>query len=183
LNADSVNDTKIKLRNNQPLRALDAAGTGVVELIKAGRNEANDTDVTVLPDETRLDTDAEPTEDTHIPNKKYVDNQIDVTVGSGVMAPLDFAADANKASVTLPNGLIIKRGTGGVSATNTITFADTSAAFPTACLTVSLTLVKTGATSSGGYPPLLASKSDTNFVYALNNAAAATSVDWIAIGY
>ncbi len=74
--ADSVDETMILLSNTGHLRAVDKAGTGEVELLVAGRNEADDTDVAVLPDLVRLDTNAAPTEDTQIPNKKYVDDQI-----------------------------------------------------------------------------------------------------------
>jgi hypothetical protein len=63
--------------NDIYLTVPDAAGTGTIELIKGGRNEADDADVAVLPDETRLATDAAPTEDTQVVNKKYVDDHVD----------------------------------------------------------------------------------------------------------
>lgn len=77
---DSIDDGMILLANAAPLMAADAAGTGEVELIAAGRNEADDADVCVLPDETRLDSDAAPTEDSQVANKKYVDDQIDASL-------------------------------------------------------------------------------------------------------
>ena len=64
------------LANATYFTAIDEAGTGTVDLIKAGKNEADDTDVAILPDETRLASSAAPTEDTQVPNKKYVDDQI-----------------------------------------------------------------------------------------------------------
>jgi len=65
-----------KLDNDTYLKARNAAGNGDVDLIKAGRNEADDADVAVLPDAARLATNAAPTEATQIANKKYVDDQI-----------------------------------------------------------------------------------------------------------
>jgi hypothetical protein len=67
------------LANDTYLKAKDPAGTGTVDLIKAGRNEADDADVAVLPDAARLATNAAPTEATQIANKKYVDDAIDAT--------------------------------------------------------------------------------------------------------
>lgn len=62
------------LTNDTYWTAIDEAGTGTVNLIKASRNEADDTDVALLPDETRLASSAAPTEDTQVVNKKYVDD-------------------------------------------------------------------------------------------------------------
>ena len=64
----------VRLSNDTYLTAVDAAGTGTVNLIKAGRNEADDTDVAILPDLVRAATNAAPTEDTQLVNKKYVDD-------------------------------------------------------------------------------------------------------------
>jgi hypothetical protein len=43
-------------------------------LIKGGHNEANDAEVSILPDKARMATNAAPTESTQIANKEYVDN-------------------------------------------------------------------------------------------------------------
>ena len=64
------------LTNDTYFTGIDEAGTGTVNLIKAGRNEADDTDVAVLPDLVRTATNAAPLEDTAIPNMKYVDDQL-----------------------------------------------------------------------------------------------------------
>lgn len=61
------------LANATYLTATDEAGTGSVDLIKAGRNVADDTDVAIVPDLTRTASDAAPVEDTDLANKKYVD--------------------------------------------------------------------------------------------------------------
>jgi hypothetical protein len=71
-----VNDnTIINIANDTYITAYNAAEDGQVNLIKAGRNVADDADVVILPDSTRLATDAAPVEDTDIVNKKYVDDQ------------------------------------------------------------------------------------------------------------
>ena len=64
------------LTNDTYFTAIDNAGTGTTNLIKAGQNEAADTDVAILPDKTRLATSAAPLEDTALANKKYVDDTI-----------------------------------------------------------------------------------------------------------
>lgn len=64
------------LANDTWFTAIDDAGTGTVGLIKAGRDEADEHDVAVLPDLTRLATDADPVEDTQIVHKKYVDDLV-----------------------------------------------------------------------------------------------------------
>jgi len=60
-----------KLANNTYFTAVDAAGTGTVDLIKA-----NDSDVAVLPDGSQLATSDPPTEDAGIVNKKYFDDRV-----------------------------------------------------------------------------------------------------------
>jgi len=80
------------LTNDTYFTAIDEAGTGTVDLIKAGKNEADDTDVAILPDESRLATDAAPTEDTQLPNKKYVDDQVATgALGTPVLVDSDSA--------------------------------------------------------------------------------------------
>ncbi len=70
---------KLMLADNDVyLTVLDAAGTGTIDLIKGGRNEADDTDVVVISDEARTATNAAPTEDTQLANKKYVDEAYQV---------------------------------------------------------------------------------------------------------
>jgi hypothetical protein len=64
------------LANATYLKAKDPAGTGTVDLIKAGRNEADNANVPILPDGARLATNAAPAEDTGIANKKYVADSI-----------------------------------------------------------------------------------------------------------
>lgn len=63
------------LSNDTYFTAVDAAGTGTVNLIKA-----NSSDVPVIPDGTQLASSAAPDDDQDIANKKYVD---DVAAGTG----------------------------------------------------------------------------------------------------
>jgi len=74
--ADGIDQTHIELANDAYLVGANEAGDGDVSLIKAGRNEADDDDVALLPDAARLASNAAPTEDTQLTNKKYVDDQL-----------------------------------------------------------------------------------------------------------
>lgn len=120
--ADSIGADLIQLANNTYLKALNAAGSGEISLIKADTN-----DVPVLPDGAQMATSAAPTQSKEITNKKYVDDQI--AANAQVWSPSSYAGEE---SITLPIGLIIKQGNTsvGTGTTETITFA---VAFPHAC--------------------------------------------------
>jgi len=66
-----VNLDAARVSNNTYIKAIDAAGTSTVDLIKA-----DGSDVTVIPDGTQTATDAAPDEDKDVANKKYVDDAI-----------------------------------------------------------------------------------------------------------
>lgn len=75
-------DLLATLANDTYFTAIDNAGTGTVDLIKA-----NTSDVAVLPDGTETATSGAPTADADIANKKYVDDgdtalQAGITWGS-----------------------------------------------------------------------------------------------------
>jgi hypothetical protein len=74
--ADGVNDTHIRLQNNAYLTARNAANDGDVDVIKV-----NSSDVPVIPDGTETATNAAPTSDNDVANKKYVDDQITANPG------------------------------------------------------------------------------------------------------
>lgn len=76
------------LTNDTYWTAINEAADGTVNLIKAGKNEADDTEVAILPDKTRLASNATPLEDTAIPNKKFVTDQI-ATRAVGELTALD----------------------------------------------------------------------------------------------
>jgi hypothetical protein len=78
--------------NNSYIAAKDAAGTGTVDLIKAGAS-----DVPVLPDGAEMASDAAPTTDVQIPNKKYVDDEI---AAIPAVTPVAFGAWASKSNNT-----------------------------------------------------------------------------------
>lgn len=84
------------LANNTYFTAVDAAGTGTVSLIKA-----NSSDSAVLPDAVETATNAAPTTDVMVANKKYVDDRLiasgttiyNTTIGgSGIWEDLDASA-------------------------------------------------------------------------------------------
>jgi len=66
---------KFFIANDTYLVARNEDNDGTVDLIKAGKNEADDTEVAILPDKVRTATNAAPLEDTAIANKKYVDDE------------------------------------------------------------------------------------------------------------
>jgi hypothetical protein len=92
-----------KLTNDTYFTAIDNAGTGTTDLIKAGQNVAADTDVAILPDLTRMVTDAAPIEDTDISNKKYVDDAIAVIEASIAYSALT-TLDSVGGTLTLNTG-------------------------------------------------------------------------------
>ena len=73
--ANSIDEDDIQLANNAYLTALNLAGDGTVNLIKAGTN-----DLSTLPDGSEMATNAAPTEDEGIVNKKYVDDQVSAAI-------------------------------------------------------------------------------------------------------
>jgi hypothetical protein len=87
------------LPNDTYLTAVDNAGTGTTDLIKAGQNEALDTDVAILPDLTRMVTSAAPLEDTAIANKKYVDDLF-ATLAFGDMVSVNSVGGALASGTT-----------------------------------------------------------------------------------
>lgn len=121
--ADAVDEDDIQLANDAYLTAKDAAGTGTVDLIKAGAN-----DLATLPDSAEMASNAAPVEAEAIVNKKYVDDSIAAEVFSP--DPMTGADDSN-GTITFPNGFIMKWGK--VSRTGTDTTVTFAAAFPTAC--------------------------------------------------
>lgn len=114
------------LANDTYFSAVDNAGTGTVDLIKA-----NTSDVAVLPNDSQTATSAAPTTDASLANKKYVDDNI----GSTNWSPTLMTGSTNSiGTVTCPNGLIMKWGKHVIAAASgTTTFAT---AFPNACFQV-----------------------------------------------
>ena len=75
----------VLLSNNVYLKAENAAGSGTVNLIKA-----NASDKPVLPDGAELATNAAPTTDVQIANKKYVDDSA-FSPTAGMIIKTDYA--------------------------------------------------------------------------------------------
>ena len=73
----SSDDLLGTLTNETYFTAVNAAGDGTVDLIKA-----NSSDVAVLPDGSEMASTTAPTADADISNKKYVDDQCDAHVGT-----------------------------------------------------------------------------------------------------
>ena len=77
-------DLLATLTNNTYFTAVDFAGTGTVDLIKADAN-----DVAVVPDNSQTATNAAPTSTTGIANKKYVDDQVATVDVFGSLTTVD----------------------------------------------------------------------------------------------
>jgi hypothetical protein len=159
--ADLLNDTKIKLRNNQPLRTFDAAGTGTVNALKV-----NASDLLELMTGAVLATDTAPASNAAIANKKYVDDK--------------FPAYTGGESVTLPNGLILKFGTTSVGA-NTSANVVFGVAFTT--LIMILVSIENSDVVGGNSGNMnLKTKATTGFTV-FNTEDVTCTAHWIAIGY
>ena len=158
--------TKGIVANATYLQGRNEADDDNTDMIQVGRNEADDTDVTQLPDLARLASNAAPTENTQIPNKKYVDDQV-----TAITDP----AYAGGESHTFDGGLIMKMGyvaTGGTS--TLVTFAE---AFPTAVVSVTASSVR----NTYSYGATIFGASRTAFTLkTINNE---TGCYWTAIGY
>ena len=167
------------LDNDTYFSAVDFAGTGTVDLIKA-----NVSDVAVIPDGSELATSGAPTENAGIANKKYVDDKTG-TVGN--VSPGDYQADGGgdgRESVVLANGMIMKMGTwaGTVAngATHDITF---DSAFPTAC--VMAMAVENNSTNNAGAASGYGVTSSASKIVLFNKDDHGTkyNANWLAIGY
>jgi len=113
-----------------------------------------------------------PTTDYHAANKKYVDDQVDTQN----MTP---AAYAGGQSVTFANGLIIKGGYTAIGATSgTVTYGT---AFPTAVLSITLTMVEGGAATTDSVT-LNAVSNLGDFNWRCPNSAR-DGFYWLAVGY
>ena len=117
------------LANDTYFTAVDNAGTGTVDLIKA-----NTSDVAVVPDGSELASSGAPTEDADIANKKYVDDQVAAAPSAHNFSPSSYTGVE---FCNLPNGKLIRSGTISVSSlSGTHTFG---ASFPNGIVTVILT--------------------------------------------
>ena len=159
--------TKGVVANDTYLQGRNSADDGNVDMIKIGRNEADDTDVVQVPDKARTASNAAPTEDTQIANKKYVDDQ----------DTADHPAYTGGQSHTDGSGMITKLGYTAIGATTgTITF---STPFPNDVVSVALTLKHTGAVNE----PVVVTDFTVNDIDWWASSAGITGFYWTAIGY
>jgi len=103
LDANSIDEDDIELDNNSYLVAANAAGDGEVELIKADAN-----DLAVIPIQSETSTNAAPTCQKGIANKKYVDDQITAHIS------LSAYTDQDSEAVTLLKSHAYKAVTDGM---------------------------------------------------------------------
>lgn len=175
INTNALNEGHFRATNNAYIKALNAAGSAEVDLIKASAD-----DLSVLPDGAQLAAATQAADpDRTISDKKYAE---DLVAKYGTMVPACSAAGSGYAaeeSITFQNGLIMKQGSATYQAGTTdwrLTFA---AAFPTDILRVSVTVI--GA-ASGGYAPVVSSKTAAGVVIEWNGTTSYT-MDVVAWGY
>ena len=158
------------LANNTFFTAVDNAGTGTVDLIKADAS-----DVPVVPDGIETATDAAPASDKKLANKKYTDaapkaqmkfNNVSDASASG--------ATDSEGSTTFPNGTIMKWGKVTVSSDpTTVTF---SVAFPNANFQV---IAQHGENQSDTTNPAVYNLTTTGFTV---KSPSSHDIRWFAIG-
>ena len=165
--ANSIDEDDIQLANNAALTALDAAGTGTVNLILAGTN-----DLPTLPDSAEMASNAAPTEDEGIANKKYVDDQ----------DAADHPTYTGGQSHTDGSGLIMKMGADvsvAAGSTATVTFA---AAFTNGIVTA-VACMSTNLTPAQDIEGISVISKSTTKIVIENGDNIAHTFNWIAIGY
>lgn len=135
-----------------------------VDLIKADPNGD-----AVLPDGAELATNAVPTTDQAIANKKYVDDQITAK----------HAAYSGGESHTFGSGLIIKMGKVNGTTGTAVTFGT---AFPTAIISVQVTLEWGTSTQGSVTVDNNPAPSTTGFTI-IHNTNGTDDIYWFAIGY
>ncbi len=125
-----------------------------------------------LPDDSEMATSAAPTTDKQLANKKYVDDNttmVPAVTGAGT-------GYAGEESITFANGAIMKTGSiTSASASGTVTFGT---AFPTAQLTLQLTIFDNAATTNN---LVFITFTTTNFTW--SKSTAINGFHWTAIGY
>ena len=150
--------------NNTYFTAVDAAGTGTVDLIKASAS-----DVATVPDDTANATSGAPTADASLANKKYVDDQ----------DTADHPAYTGGESHTDGSGMITKCGTHTLSGNSgeTVSFA---VAFPNECVNVQVTQNDTTTVNANclAYEYLT-----TGFTIRIPVGGNGRKLAWRAIGY
>ena len=151
------------LANNTFLTAVDQAGSGTVNLIKAGTN-----DLATLPDSAEMASSAAPVEDEAIANKKYVDDKTDPTYSGGE-------------SHTFIGGLIFKHGDITVPANSTVEVTY-GVAFPTEFISTQATLKTSTATVESPAHARSKSGSTTTVLQVTNAHNVTTNVYWQAWG-
>ncbi len=157
-----------RIANNTFIKAVDNAGTGTVDLIKATTGDIPEILVGAV-----LSADTAPAVDAGIANKKYVDDNEAATKYS--INPMTGANDSD-GTITYPNGMIQKWGKASRTGVDTtITFA---VAFPNACFQA---FAMGGTNADVLRHPSAYSPTAATFKVQCNDAAM-TTFRWFAIG-
>ena len=113
--ANAIDEDDIELSNNEYLMAANAAGDGDVNLIKAGTN-----DLATLPDSAEMASNAAPTEDEGIANKKYVDDQLSAGIPDDDAFGTWASATKGSSTVAASDGILVAYGHSSSSSPMTI---------------------------------------------------------------
>jgi hypothetical protein len=163
-----------KVLNDTYYTGVNKAGTGTTDLIKVGRNEADDADVPVIADAARTATNAAPAEDTGISNKKYVDDN----TGSANWLPVSYTGEE---SITMPNGMIVKIGEEACPSNSTVDVTY-GAAFPTG-FTWAMTCYKGADKASEQNAEVRPKPGEETTVLQVTCGTTARTLYWMAVGY
>ena len=168
------------IANNTFLLSINQAGTGTVSLIKA-----NTSDKPVLPDGAEMATDAAPTTNVQIANRKYV-NDMMTPVATGPRAGY-----AGEESVTLPNGFIMKMGktstpTGDHTSGQGTVVVTFGTAFPNSIISIQATVRDTSSAGPGLALAVKAASTSAITISWRESIAVVEVLDgiyWTAMGY
>ena len=161
--------------NDTYMTGNNAAGTGSVNLIKAGTN-----DLSTLPDSAEMASSAAPVEDEAIANKKYVDDNttmVPAVTGAGT-------GYAGEESMTFANGRIMKTGVSSSVGGNSVVELTYGDAFPTAIQSIQITAKNSN--TGVNFEGLQGQKKDSTSLAILeitNSSGTATAAYWTVWGY
>lgn len=159
------------LTNDTFLKALNAAGTGTVDLIKA-----NASDKPVLPDGSELASSAAPTTDVQVVNKKYVDDEIiaNAQVGFGSWVDKSSSITAQQAAT---DGFVVLTGIVNAGGESIVGYTDANADPTTERCKMTMDVSVQTANYSFTMPV-----KKGHYWKVVNTNATITSVFWIPLG-
>ncbi len=167
--AGKILGDNVQLTNNVYLKAKNAAGSGTVDIIKASAS-----DKPVLPDGAEMASDAAPTTDVQITNKKYIDSK---TWDHG--SQVTGLTDDDHPQYVKGKATNQKIDSGTAAFTSGV---DCSISFNFAFATAPVVVVSPICGADPTYPYWIKSISTTGFVVKMIPQTEGNIFQWIAIG-